>query len=87
MRLSTMFITAICVIFLRKPRWPKKKEYKILTSSDAFSSTLFPPQHSDLFMFDEEGCFIALSKFRKAVLMLIKLTIFPVACSSKIPVD
>ena len=65
MRLSTMFITAICVIFLRKPRWPKKKEYKILTSSDAFSSTLFPPQHSDLFMFDEEGCFIALSKFKE----------------------
>ena len=86
-RLSTVFMVAICVIFLSKPRWPKKKEYEILTSSDPVSSTFFLLQHSDLFMLDEEGRFLFLSKFRGAVLTLIKLTTFLVACSSKIPVE
>lgn len=58
-----------------------------MTSSDAFSSTFFLLQHSDLFMSDEDGCFLFLSKFRGALLTLIKLTTFVVACSSKIPVE
>lgn len=49
---------------------------------NVFSSSAFWP-----FMLDEEGCFLFLSKFRGPVLTLIKLTIFLVACSSKIPVE
>ena len=49
MRLNTMFITAVCVIFLIKLRWPKNKSFHALCCLLSVKKQ----QHDSIFLFIE----------------------------------
>ena len=41
LRILTMFITAVCFIFLLKLRWPKKQEFVRKEKDDGFQSVAY----------------------------------------------
>ena len=47
MRFFVMFVTAVCVLFLTKLRWPKKKNFY-----DTVSHTFLSKTHRSVYMID-----------------------------------